>query len=828
MAGYERIYWEDEPSTNTPISAENLNKMDLGIANCAAEGAEHTTQIETMDARIDEIVALPDGSTTADAELVDIRVGAGGNTYNSAGTAVRTQIKRLASVSDTQPSDPSNRIWIKGDAEEVEIPTMGEFNELKADLTQLESDVDSVETAVSAKVNKPLTSPDGTTGQLLRSLGNGNTEWSNVGAPTDEQVGSAVTDWLDNHPEATTTVQDGSLTEDKFTSGALYDIKNGVYTLRVSDFGGYDDGTHEVETQQAINDGLAWAKNQGYYTVYIPEGLYAVLGYDPEKSGSHRDEFAGVVPPSNIHIIMDNNAIIKVATNGEPLYNAFYLYDLDRVIIEGGKVVGDRPDHDYTTISSTHEQGSGFRMYGCRNCVVQNVEIYNFTGDGFHTGSMGRYGTENYGQCINVHLINCNIYNCRRNGISTSGIDHFLISGCYIHDNGITVDDIPGVDPKLGIDIEGYSYDQTIVDKPYGIVVDDCFFSNNKDDISLYTGEKCTISNNHFESGIDCAFAYDCVISNNIFDNKNGATKIAIKSIASRESFNYQNNYTITGNVIDGYETGIYIKSDNIVVEGNLISNCTVLGISIYGQTSRKANQVSVKNNSIFNTKDGIQFALCKHISVSGNSIYSTERPFVIYVSNEDDICIVNNVIDTFTDTLINMNSTSKKLLFSGNQVRNCAYSESTGPIRINERENVDIINNVFENMTCPYIISTTNDSSFSTPGHINILGNVFKNFSKRVLYLTPNHTPIITVANNIFYAKSTGVAIVEVTKADIICSGIVGNTVFPDSDDVVLTNAIYSRSDGIGLIAKNTVLVGKINALNTDTLVDNYVRDAS
>lgn len=137
MAGYERIYWEDEPSINTPLSAENLNKMDLGIANCAAEGAEHTTQIETMDARIDEIVALPDGSTTADAELVDIRVGAGGNTYNSAGTAVRTQIKKLASVSDTQPSDPSNRIWIKGDAEEVEIPTMEEFNEVKADLYQI-------------------------------------------------------------------------------------------------------------------------------------------------------------------------------------------------------------------------------------------------------------------------------------------------------------------------------------------------------------------------------------------------------------------------------------------------------------------------------------------------------------------------------------------------------------------------------------------------------------------------------------------------------------------------------------------------------------------
>ena len=99
-AGYEAA---DEKLTEDIEKLENAltersNSLNGSISNVAsrltASKAEIDADLAVERARIDNLVASP---TPGDSELVDIRVGADGMTYESAGTAVRNQ---FASITD--------------------------------------------------------------------------------------------------------------------------------------------------------------------------------------------------------------------------------------------------------------------------------------------------------------------------------------------------------------------------------------------------------------------------------------------------------------------------------------------------------------------------------------------------------------------------------------------------------------------------------------------------------------------------------------------------------------------------------------------------------
>ena len=150
---YTKTEWRNNQSP--AINADNLNHIEQGVYEAHQDIATNTQNIENLttqtgantsaialektqrqqadsaetlareqadnllSARMDTFTQLPSGSTSGDAELIDIRVGADGVTYPTAGDAVRGQVTDLkADISNIVTMNKNlflNATWSTGD-----------------------------------------------------------------------------------------------------------------------------------------------------------------------------------------------------------------------------------------------------------------------------------------------------------------------------------------------------------------------------------------------------------------------------------------------------------------------------------------------------------------------------------------------------------------------------------------------------------------------------------------------------------------------------------------------------------------------------------------
>lgn len=101
----------ENPVQNKIISAELDDKApNSSLVALTERVSDAETDIATQTARIDAIASLPSGSTSGDAELMDIRVKTDGTTATSAGAAVREQVKEI----ETNIGNEITTTWITG------------------------------------------------------------------------------------------------------------------------------------------------------------------------------------------------------------------------------------------------------------------------------------------------------------------------------------------------------------------------------------------------------------------------------------------------------------------------------------------------------------------------------------------------------------------------------------------------------------------------------------------------------------------------------------------------------------------------------------------
>lgn len=130
-----------------------------------------------------------------------------------------------------------------------------------------------------------------------------------------------------------------------------------IYVIDLVKFGIKNDNTDGIATTKGINDGLRYAKSNGFSKIKLPPGTYAidmteiqaknVMPYEPQYGGGMwTHNCTGIVLPSNIEFDI-SNCILKLVPNDKTDYSIVTFSQSDNSKLIGGLVQGDKYTHNY-------------------------------------------------------------------------------------------------------------------------------------------------------------------------------------------------------------------------------------------------------------------------------------------------------------------------------------------------------------------------------------------------------------------------------------------------------------------------------------------------
>ncbi len=448
------------------------------------------------------------------------------------------------------------------------------------------------------------------------------------------------------------------------------------------------------ETMQKIND-------LGGKTFKIDK-MDAYFNVDESKTAPTQFPAltAITLPKSDFTLKMTDNTHLRMQPNGAIRPTLLATFTANNITIDGGVLHGDRDEHDYTTISSTHEWGHLLRITGTKNSVFKNIKFEDATGDAIDVHALGHSFDPNYTYCDNVLITNNTMIRSRRNHISITDGRNITVEKNDFIDASIHTEKSRGVAPGFAIDVEAVRHGN-----PRGIseIAEDIFIRNNTENgsrigaVTVHTGDKVTIEDNTFENSISYSTSIGTIIKNNKITGKTPKNTDKGIAITAGRSDVYDKNYgnKVYGNIIKDYSIGIVMSNKDLEVYDNEISNCK-LGITIGTIRESKIYNNIIKSNR--DSSDGI----VSHPTVEyidnvvvggkskGNNIEVTRTPVKLVNVNdkngqEDFKLIITH--NTITSTSTNTFSNAHGFEFNENII-------NQGGLRIVNSENATFIAN--------------------------------------------------------------------------------------------------------------------------------------
>ena len=393
-----------ENSASTASSAaSSASESALSVAGVAdetksyaeiasAKAADASTQAEiAAGAKEDAVTAKNDAEAARDAAVVakndaetarDATLSAKETFDNNAETKLtaynQNALEKTASY-NTNATEKLNAYNANADNRVAEFNAQTE--QIQADVSELKSDLDTLNQG----------------GLNLK----------------EDFIGQQVNKWLDEHPEATTTVQDNSLTIDKMVVGTL-----GYVTPEM--FGAIGNGL--IDDTDAINNALQYpnVKLNGNYLVRIKED--------------------GCALNINSNTKIEVNGTIETVGTSTESYSVVLVKNCENVLIHGkGTIKGERLLHT----GDGGEHGHVIKIVNSESITVDGLTVLDGWGDGIYIG----YEDNDSLFSKDIRVSNVIAKNNRRNNMSVSSVDGLIINNSkFLNANGTS--------PESGIDFE--------------------------------------------------------------------------------------------------------------------------------------------------------------------------------------------------------------------------------------------------------------------------------------------------------------------------------------------------------------------------------------